>query len=156
MRLVVTGSCLSAIALQWESALVPMVIRHPDPAPTVELELTYGNPPQLSFRLDSHRDTVEPCRKHSPFNVSTTMLTYFPGQRLARAWVAAAWAGYVMHEALELVTVDGVRPIDPHASPSLDVCLRVGIPPLLTPDTLRASLGVVMTSEAVSALMEAA
>ena len=152
MRLLVIGPS-SSLGDQWAAALRPMVIRHPDPAPTVELELTTSSVPSLCFRLDSHRDTVDDSKKHTPFLVSTVALTYFPGDRLARAWVAAAWTGYVMHEALELVTVDGVRPIDPHRDATHDTCLRDGLPVLLTPETLRRTLGVVMTPDAVDAFV---
>lgn len=143
----------SKLGDQWITALYPLDIRHPDSAPVVELELLHGDPPQLAFRLDAHRDTVKPSKVHRPFNVSTVSLTYFPGARVARAWVAAAWAGYVMHEALELVTANGARPIDPHADVTHDVCLRDGLPAVLTPESLRTALSVVMRPSAVAELL---
>lgn len=144
----------SGIGTMWAAALAPMSIRHPDPAPTVELELIHGGPPRLCFRLDAHRDTVDREQRHQPFVVSTVSLTFYPGARLARMWVAAAWAGYVMHEALELVHVAGVRSIDPHADVAHDMCLRDGLPVDLTPQTLRRTLELVMRPHAVAALLQ--
>jgi hypothetical protein len=144
------------IGLQWAIALTGMEIRHLDPEPTVELELIHGDPPKLCFRLDVHRDTVDRHKRHRPFVISTVSLTFFPGAKLSRMWVAAAFAGYVAHEALELVTADGVRPIDPHAIEAHDMCLRDGLPVELDAVTLARTLGLVMRHQAVTALLEEA
>lgn len=144
-----------SLAKEWADALRSMVVRHPDPRSTVEITLTAGEIPSLCVRVDVAYDTTKPDREIRPLVVSCVGLTYFPGERLAQAWLAAAWAGYTMHEALELVTLaDGTtRPIDPHgADVALDRCLRVGLPVELTPATLQQALGVVMTPEAAEAM----
>ena len=143
------------LAEQWADALRAMVIRHPDPRSTVELELTVGDPPSLCVRCDVAYDTTQPDREIRPLVVSYVGLTYFPGERLAREWMAAAWASYTMHEALELVTLADsmTRPIDPHRDVLHDRCLRVGLPTLLTPRSLEAALGVVMSPESAAELV---
>jgi hypothetical protein len=154
LRLTTTGNIGSnALAQQWEEALRPMIIRHSDPRCGVWLELIAENPPRLSIRLDVAYDTTDPTKEMRPLHVSTVELTYFPGNRLARAFIAAAWTGYLMHEALELVTVGDLvsRPIDPHANEAQDKCIRDGIPTTLTPESLRTSLLVVMRPELVEA-----
>lgn len=147
--LVVGDSSTHPLAAKWEGALRDMVIRHHDPRSVVELELTTGPLPRLCFRLDVGFCTVDPSKEFRPFNVSTVDLTYFPGDRIAQAWVAAAWAGYTMHESLELVSVNGKRPIDPHTDIRQDVAFRTTVPTMLTPDSLRAALGAVMAPAAV-------
>jgi hypothetical protein len=155
-NLLVMGTCSAPLSQQWESALRDVVIRHHDPRSKVDLVLVASERPQLAFRLDVGFCTVEPTKESRPFNISTVELSYFPGVALARAWVAAAWACYMMHEALELVSVDGVRPIDPHSDPALDVCLRDGLPAVLTPETLQRALGLVMRPAAVLEMTRAA
>jgi hypothetical protein len=153
MRLTTAGDFARCpIAQQWEGALRDLVIRHPDPRSTVELELTADAPPRLLFRLDVAFDTTNPSREMRPLNVSTVRLHYFPGTRVARMWVAAAWTGYLMHELLELVTIGDLttRPIDPHANPDQDKCIRDGLPTELTPETLRTALLVVMRPDLVA------
>ncbi len=159
MRLTLVGNFSTCpLAREWEGALCALVIRHPDPRTTVELELTAGSPPRLCFRLDVGHDTTNPEKELRPLNVSTVDLTYFPGVALARAWVAAAWTGYLMHEALELVTVGDLttRPIDPHADVDQDRCIRDAIPTTLTPDSLWMALCVVMRPAAAAAMIAAA
>ena len=156
MRLTVTGNIeRNALAQQWEEALRPMIIRHSDPRCGVWLELIADSPPRLSIRLDVAYDTTDPAKEMRPLHVSTVELTYFPGIRLARAWMAAAWTGYLMHEALELVTVGDLvtRPIDPHANDAQDKCIRDAIPTTLTRDNIRDALLVVMRPELVDAEM---
>ena len=157
MRLSVLGDVSTCpLAREWADALRDLVIRHPDPRSTVELELSTGAPTRLCFRLDVGFDTTDPKRETRPFNVSTVDLTYFPGTDLARAWVAAAWTGYLMHEALELVTLGDLvtRPIDPHGGDlALDKCLRDGLPVVLTPETLARTLRVVMSPEAAARMV---
>lgn len=93
------------------------------------------------------------------FTISCVRLTYFPGVRLAQAWFAAAWAGYLLHESLELVTLAGDRAakvLDPHAEPyttnPINRGLRVGFPVELTPQTLLATLRLVMDPADADAL----
>jgi len=154
MRLSVKGDLATCpLAAKWEGALRDLIIRHPDPRSTVELELSADTPPRLLFRLDVAHDTTNPDREMRPLNVSTVRLHYFPGMRLARMWVAAAWTGYLMHELLELVTIGDLttRPIDPHANPDQDKCIRDGLPTELTPENLRTALLVVMRPDLVNA-----
>ena len=146
------------LAEKWADALRDVVIRHPDPRSTVELVLTAADPPRLLFRLDVAHDTTDPMKEMRPLNVSTVRLHYFPGVRVARMWVAAAWTSYLMHELLELVTIGDLttRPIDPHANADQDKCIRDGLPTELTPETLRTALLVVMRPVLVDAEIGAA
>jgi hypothetical protein len=104
------------------------------------------------------RDNRDPKRILTPFIISDVRLTFFPGMTLARKWMAAAWAALGAHESLELCTVGNLvdRPLDPHAEPyEADVPLRVGFPPLLTPESMERALRVVMEPAHAQALMEA-
>lgn len=142
---------------QWYDALEGVIVRHPDRRNTVKLELLSG--PSLSISMDKVTSTVSE-ELWSPFQISTVKLSYFPGVDLARKWLAAAWAGYCAHEALELVTVGDwkTRPLDPHEEPyptnPYNKGLRDGFPVELTPETLRLSLLLVMSPEQVSVLMK--
>lgn len=141
----------------WSVALTPLIVRHPTGA-VVRLTLIDGAEPTLVIELDSVRDTRDPERILTPFVISCVRLTYFPGMALARKWMAAAWASLGAHESCELVTIGNLvdRPLDPHAEPyEADRPLRVGIPPVLTPETLERALCVVMAPEHARALMEA-
>jgi len=160
--LVESGSPSSLFVL-WRDAFAPMRLEHPNRESVVVLKLANGLPPILSVGLDWTRDTVDGHRRDR-FAVSSVRLCYFPGVRLAQAWMAAAWAGYCMHESLELVTADGVRPIDPHSevapgsdhrlAPYLyDRGLRDGLPQMLTRDTLLRTLCVVMDEDVARGLM---
>lgn len=157
MRLSVTGDLATCpLAAKWEDALRSLVIRHPDPRSIVELEIIVGHPTSLCFRLDVGFCTVDPAREIRPFIISTVNLTYFPGALVAQRWVAAAWTGYLMHEALELVRVHGERPIDPHGGDlAIDKCLRHGLPVQLTAETLARTLALVVEPAAVTAMLEA-
>lgn len=146
------------IAEQWRAALADVVIRHPNRESVVRVSIEGGDPSQLGLALDKTRDSRDPSHVIEPFTISYVKLTYFPGVRLARKWLAAAWAGYVQHEALELVTVGGLidRPLDPHAEPfAYDRGLRQGLPVELTPATLFASLCAVMSEETARVLVGA-
>lgn len=141
----------------WSVALAPLVVRHPTGA-VVKLTLVDGAEPVLRIELDETRDSRDPDRVMKRFIISNVTLTYFPGMRLARQWVAAAFSGYCQHEALELCTVGNLvdRPLDPHAEPfHYDRGLRDGLPVRLTPETLERALCVVMNPEHARALMEA-
>lgn len=156
MQLKAAGS--SPLFCQWRDALAPMVIRHPNRTSQVRLRLIDGTCPLLVFSLDQTTDTTNPDRVMRDFQISTVSLTYFPGDRLARAWVAAAWVGYLQHEALELVTIDGLveRPLDPHLEPhDYDRGLRVGLPIALTPTTLCEALVAVMPRRIAARLVAA-
>lgn len=141
----------------WAGALRPLVIRHPNPNAVARLTLLDGNPPSLSIALSGAIDsTTEVMPMRDPFEIATVRLACWPGTVVARRWIAAAWAGYLQHEALELVTVDGLiaRPLDPHEAPfCFDRGLRAGMPPELTPSTMRDSLAVVMDRGVVDDVM---
>lgn len=109
--------------------------------------------------IDNHCDTRgKNDSLWSSFEISNVRLTFFPGVTLARMWIAAAWAGYIQHEALELVEVDGVNPLDPHAQPDNAIPqnrgLRDGLPPVLNRNTLIDGLAVVMDREHAVRLVE--
>lgn len=144
---------------QWRDALALVVLRHPNGRSVPVLRLLDGDPPQLYVGLDETTCTSDPSKTMRDFAISCVALTYFPGARLARMWLAAAWCGYLGHELLELVTVDGCAVLDPHAEPyATNPCnrgLRDGLPVQLTPESLIAALGVVMDkADAVSLVME--
>lgn len=137
---------------QWRDALADLVVRHPNRASRVSIEV--DDRANLRIALDQTRDSRDPEVVLSPFVISNVKLTFFPGVKIARAWLAAAFAGYVQHEALELVTVGDLttRPLDPHEPPfTFDRGLRKGLPVELTPETLVESLAVVMGHEAAEA-----
>lgn len=150
------------LAAQWWAALSGLEVRHPNGRSRPVLQVLTTEPPQLYVGLDETTCTLtgEPRRD---FAISTVALTYFPGERLARRWFAAAWAGYCQHEALELVTLVGDRAakvLDPHAEPyatnPVNRGLRVGFPVELTPWTLLQTLCLVMDQDAAVELMNEA
>lgn len=159
MAFVVTGSEHELTRL-WADALAPLEVRHPNRVSTVKLTLVDAAVPLLMIQLDRTPSTRDPTKEmHRPFTISNVELTYFPGTLLAQAWFAAAFSGYVQHEALELVSVGGVNPIDPHVEPyelnPANRGLRDGMPSRLTPETLLRALEVVMDREHAVALVEA-
>lgn len=148
------------IAEQWRAALADVRIRHPNPEYPVTL--TIHDDGVLQIGLAWTRDSRDPSNIIRDFVVSNVRLTYFPGVRLARKWLAAAWAGYTQHEALELVTVGDLetRPLDPHEDP-YTTCpwnrgLRDGFPVELTPSSMIDALAVVMDHDAARVLVGAA
>ncbi len=155
MQLDVVGmGPMSPLCRQWHSALLSMSIRHPNRTSIVVLTLTDDALfPTLTFGLDEHTCTVTGA-PFAPFPIATVTLRYFPCARVAQAWVAAGWTGFCQHEALELVSVAGVRPIDPHgADLEHDRGLHAGLPSQLTPATLLAALCVVMNEDAARKLV---
>ncbi len=154
MKLIVIGKLpLSPLCQQWHDALAPMRIRHANRTSTVILTLTDGDHPSLTFSMDAHVCTTTNA-PFVPFLISTVTLCYFPGDAIAQAWVAAGWAGFCQHEALELITVGERRPIDPHgADLAHDRGLHVGLPTRLTRETLLAALCVVMDEDAARRLV---
>ncbi len=126
------------------------------------MNLVDGPAPTLCIYLRETRDSRDWSVRMGRFVISNVKLTYFPGIDLARKWLASAWAGYIQHEALELVTVGGTldRPLCPHTETAAgtyayDRGLRDGLPIELTPATLERSLCVVMEPEHARALMRA-
>lgn len=146
------------IATCWRAALAGLEVRHPNGRSRAVLRVSDGDPPVLYVGLDETTCTLTGERKVD-FAISCVRLTYWPGERLARAWFAAAWAGYLLHEALELVTLAGDRAakvLDPHAAPyatnPLNRGLRDGFPVELTPSSLLATLRLVMDRADADAL----
>lgn len=125
---------------QWRDAMAPMRIAHIDPTCTPVVRVDGG---VLTVSVRNARDTTNRDRRIDDLTVSCVKLTYFPGADLAQRWLAAAWAGYMQHEALELVFVGDRRALDPHESPRFDRGLRCGFPVELTPETLAAALALV-------------
>ena len=150
-----TGKGQSPLAEQWLQALAPVVLRHPNGRSRAVLRLIDGDPPQLYVGLDETACTSDPTKTMRDFAISTVKLIYFPGERLARMWLAAAWCGYICHEALELVTVDGKAVLDPHAEPypsnPYNRGLRDGFPVELNSTTLFDALRLVMSRDAAIA-----
>lgn len=132
------------IAAAWRGALDGLFVRHPDPD-----ALPYwlvSDDGHLHVGCGNVHDTLTGAVRDLP--VASVRLTYFPGDGLARRWFAAGWAGYVTHEALELVKYEGRPPLDPHEEPyatnPFNRGLRDGFPPVLTPGSLERALAVVM------------
>jgi hypothetical protein len=144
----------SELARRWCAALSGLVIRHHDPAVRVEVAITDEELPQLSLTVFNCVDTSVPHEKRlESLAISTVRLTHWPGEDLAGIWMAVAWAGYLQHEALEMVSTAGVRCLDPHAARdaphrlrpyAVDRGLRDGLPVELTPDSLRRALETAM------------
>lgn len=129
----------------WRRALESLEIRHPNGRSNVVLRVDDGGSLFIGLDETSCTLTGEPKKN---FAISTVKLTFFPGVRLARAWMAAAWCGYLQHEALELVTVGGRAVLDPHAEPyatnPFNRGLRDGMPVVLTARTMVDTLALVM------------
>lgn len=150
---------MPTVAEQWNDALKGLVIRHPNPSarPLLFIENAEVDP-VLFLSISNHRDTGD---ANDPawdsFTISNVRLTFFPGAKLARMWVAAAWSGYLQHEALELVTVDGVAPLNPHEQPyrsnPWNRGLRNGFPSVLTRESMINSFAVAMDREHAIRLM---
>lgn len=130
------------VTRQWAAALDGVIIRHPNRGITPLLTLEDGAEPNLYFKLDSNPSS-DADEVITPFVITNVRLTFFPGIRAARAWLAAAWACFLQHEALELVTIGDLRTrvLDPHASrATLDYVFHTGLPFALTPESLLAAL----------------
>lgn len=128
----------------WAGALRAVLIRHPNPACEVRLTLEEnGAEPSLVFEVLNIPDNQDESATFEAFKILNVRLTFFPGERLAHAWIAAAWGCFLQHEALELVTVGDFRTrvLDPHASRHLlDHMFHKGFPFALTPSTLVTAL----------------
>lgn len=130
---------------KWRGAMADVQLKHIDPTCTPIITV-YGDDarPTLIVVVGNCRDTTDQEMRRS-LTVSCVALTYWPGATLAQQWIAAAWAGYIQHEALELVLVAGIRPLDPHGPGFIfDRGLRQGFPAELTPETLERTLTLVM------------
>lgn len=157
MRLLVTGQ--NELVRLWADALAMLTIRHPNPTskPVVTLS-DIGPHAMLTLEVADATDTAtgEP-HERNPLLISQVRLSFFPGVRLARQWMAAAWAGLLQHEALELVTIDGRIVLNPHDEPYVlnpwNRGLRDGLPPVLDAASLRKALAVVMDIDWADALL---
>lgn len=130
------------VTRQWAAALDGVIVRHPNRSIVPILTLEDGPAPNLHFELDANPSS-DADEVIAPFRITNVRLTYFPGVGAARAWLAAAWACFLQHEALELVTVGDLRTrvLDPHASrATLDYVFHIGLPFTLTPESLLAAL----------------
>lgn len=140
------------IGRSWARAIQNVILRHPNEFSQPLLELTTaGRDAYLHFAVDRIKDTSDPNRlMRAPFRIASVKLTYFPGDKEAREWLAAAWFGYVGHETLEMITIDDLKTkvLDPHAEPyetnPHNRCLRDGMPPELTPETLARTMALVI------------
>ncbi len=140
---------------QWTLALDALVIRHIDPTCTPLLEIVgTEDRPTLRVAVANARDTRDQDVRFDVLTINDVLLTYWPGQSTAQAWIAAAWAGYLLHEGLELVTMCGGHPLDPHLEPfDFDRGLRDGTPRELTPQALRRTLEIVMSPAAADRII---
>jgi len=132
--LVVVSDNLSDLGRQWRDALADVIVRYPVPTAVVTLTLrdepteSTGTPwapagLSLSLSVDAVPDTTNPTRMRRPMTIAVVGLDFFPGDHLARVWVGCAWAGYLSHEALELVTIGDFTtyPISPHSCGTMKV-----------------------------------
>lgn len=132
------GAC--EMAHLWFVALSAIDARHPNGISRTRMLISRDAVLRVEVdRILDTRDLLTEMR--SPFVISCVRLACWPGERRAQEWFAAAWAGYIQHEALELVTVDGLPVLDPHAEPYAtnpwNRSLRDGFPPVLTEQTMR-------------------
>ena len=143
------------LAEQWRGVVAKLRVRHHDREARPVFEIHDAAQPALFVAVENTRDTVTNERL-GRLPVSTVTLTYWPGETVALRWLAAAWAGYIQHEALELVTLeDGTRPIDPHGDVKYDRGLRHGLPIELTPATLLQTFEAVMPPDVAKEMAHA-
>lgn len=147
---------MSDLFRQWREALSEIKVVHPDRRCTPMVALESGDPPRLTVGLDKAWSTRTGKFLRSPFIISNLSLTFFPGKKLAQQWFAAAWAGYLQHESLELTTVDGENILDPHENDIYNRGLRDGLPAILTPDAMFDALLTVMPAFAARKLFTSA
>ncbi len=140
---------------RWTLALDSIVVNHIDPTCKPILDIVGPDDcPTLNISVENARDTCDQSTRFAVLTVQSVRLTYWPGMECAQAWIAAGWTGYIMHEALELVTACGSRPLDPHEPPyTYDRGLRVALPRELNPATMRAALETIMYPEAAERLI---
>ncbi len=152
--LVVTGR-RGLLTRQWADALEHVIVRHPNRNITPILTLDDGPMPNLHFELD-HNPSSDSDEDITPFRITNVKLAFFPGETLARMWLAAAWACFLQHEALELVTVGDLRTrvLDPHENRErLDHVFHTGLPFTLTPEALEDAIATAIPRAEVRRLM---
>ncbi len=133
----------------WEDAVASMEILHLDPTCEPVISVLDAPEPRLSIAVLNARDTARQDRRIPRLEVATVRVTYWPGETLAKTWLAIAWSGYIQHAALELVFADHMRVVDPHVNPELQHGLRLGFPAVLTPETLANTLEIALTHDLV-------
>lgn len=152
----VTGS-IHPETRPWADALADVIVRHPNRAVTPVMRLQDGHVPVLSFELEANQCSNDDS-VISPFHITDVQLHCFPGVVAARAWVAAAWACFAHHEAMELVTVGDLRTrvLDPHEPGTrFDHMFNVAFPRRLTLDSLLAALCTAVPRAEALAIIEA-
>lgn len=128
---------LAAVRRLWEDVCREVTIRHPDPNCEVTTFVDDdGDHITINMRMWNLRDTADLDRRYSsmseweyrymrsrtPMKTFTTKLrtAVWPGKELARIAIVGAWALYIQHETLELVTRNlphrnsVERVVDPH------------------------------------------
>ena len=126
----------------WADALADVIVRHPNRNLRPILHLQDGHVPVMLFELESNVSSDDDA-VIAPFPITNVNLAHFPGVRAARAWIAAAWACFAHHEAMELVTVGDLRTrvLDPHEPGTrFEHMFNVAFPRRLTPESLLAAL----------------
>jgi hypothetical protein len=142
---------------QWADALEGVIVRHPNRSIEPILTLDDTPVPNLHFELDMNPSS-DSDEVIIPFRITNVKLSFFPGADLARKWLAAAWACFLQHEALELVTIGDkkTRVLDPHENRGrLDYVFHTGLPFTLTPKTLLAALSTAIPPQEAEELMAA-
>lgn len=151
---------MNANGKRWAAALKDVTVRHPNAYSQPVISITSSGPhAHIHFSVDRIKDTLNPEKDmRSPFKIASVRLDIFPGEELARMWLAAAWFGYIGHETLEMVTFRGFenKVLDPHTEPyetnPFNRSLRDGMPPILNVESLRRTLLLVADQETVDRL----
>lgn len=141
------------LAFRWAVALAGVRLRYPDPRAEIRLDLTCGDdPPTLKITAHNLYDTRTGAHRERMV-ISCIRLAIWPGEELCRMWLAAAWAGYLQHEGLELCTWRDREdvyqpPLDAHQAPyecnPFNRGLREGMPTVLDGSSLIKALATVM------------
>lgn len=94
-----------ALRSLWQHVIDGLVFRHPDPAVDVRCSITDGGFSSVwgEFLLHNLASTDEPEYRFGHFH-SGWAANHWPGAEVAEHYLLAAWACYVQHECLELVT----------------------------------------------------
>lgn len=115
--------------------------------------------PMLHIEIDKNPDSRDPAVTFEPFRVTNVRLSFFPGDDLARKWLAVAWAGFMFHEGLELVTMAdlGARIVDPHETPELlEWNFHRAFPRRLTRESMLETMATAMPLDALAVIAEVA
>ncbi len=147
----------SLLAEQWLAMLRALGLSHPDPTCSVGIALTDGpNGPSLHFRA-TVRDTRDAAVFRVDQAIHSVRLTIWPGQHLAALFCGVLWTGYMTHESMELVQLNGEMLLSPHAEPfHADHAFRRAAPSVLTWESLALALEVVLPRDYVATQIGAA